>query len=116
MDTAKFGELVGEDKYGNKYYKNNYYFYGRNRWVVYNRDTFLEYDGSMIPAEWHNWMHYVCDDPPTTNPRVSHRWMIDHKENLSGTNKAYVPYSTTPDKIHQWTPEGQPKLSQSANK
>lgn len=28
-DDLKFGELVGEDKYGNKYYENNMYFYGK---------------------------------------------------------------------------------------
>ena len=28
MDELKFGTLVGEDKYGNKYFENNYYFYG----------------------------------------------------------------------------------------
>ena len=28
-DDLKFGDLVGEDKYGNKYYENNMYFYGK---------------------------------------------------------------------------------------
>jgi len=32
-DDLKEGQLIGEDKYGNKYYQNNKYFYGRNRWV-----------------------------------------------------------------------------------
>jgi len=32
-DDLKEGRLVGEDKYGNKYYQNDKYFYGRNRWV-----------------------------------------------------------------------------------
>ncbi len=32
-DDLKDGELVGEDKFGNKYFQNNKYFYGRNRWV-----------------------------------------------------------------------------------
>lgn len=35
MDDLKPGVQVGEDKYGNKYFENNRYFYGRNRWVEY---------------------------------------------------------------------------------
>ncbi len=32
-DDLKEGTLVGEDKFGNKYFQNDKYFYGRNRWV-----------------------------------------------------------------------------------
>jgi NADH:ubiquinone oxidoreductase subunit len=106
MDAIKHGDLVGTDKYGNKYYQNDFYFFGRNRWVEYNQTVFLDYDGSQVPAEWHNWLHYICDDPPTTNPRVHYKWMIEHGENLSGTDKAYTPYSTTPAKIKSWSPPG----------
>lgn len=35
FDEMKSGRLVGEDKYGNKYYENLYYFFGRSRWVEY---------------------------------------------------------------------------------
>ena len=35
-DDLKEGKLVGTDSAGNKYFENNAYFYGRNRWVVYN--------------------------------------------------------------------------------
>lgn len=35
MDSLRPGTLVGTDKYGNKYYENPKYFYGRNRWVEY---------------------------------------------------------------------------------
>merc|ERR1711936_814881 len=76
-DDLKDGELVGEDKYGNKYYTNNRYFYGRNRWVIYNPNTGLEYDGSMIPAEWYGWMHYKTDVPPTIKAPVKYDWMVD---------------------------------------
>jgi len=111
MDSMKHGKFVGEDKYGNRYFQNNYYFYGRNRWVEYNSKVYFDYDGSQIPAEWHNWMHYISDIPPTIQPPITRPWMIDHTENLSGTNKAYVPYSTTPPKIELWTFGGQrPKI------
>lgn len=57
-DELKIGTLVGTDKYGNKYYENNYYFYGRNRWVEYAPHIHMAYDASQIPAEWYGWMHY----------------------------------------------------------
>ena len=106
IDAYKRGTLIGIDKYGNKYYQNKAYFYGRSRWVVYTESVYLDYDGSQVPAEWHNWLHYMCDDPPTQNPRVNYPWMVDHKQNLSGSNKQYVPYSTTPPKIKAWSPPG----------
>ncbi|XP_067127204.1 probable NADH dehydrogenase [ubiquinone] 1 alpha subcomplex subunit 12 [Centruroides vittatus] len=104
MDDAKVGTLVGEDKYGNKYYENKLYFYGRNRWVEYNEYIHMDYDGSQVPAEWHRWLHYMTDDPPTKVPPVQYKWMINHTENFTGTNKAYMPYSTTNPKIQSWKP------------
>lgn len=29
QDEIKWGTCVGVDKYGNKYFENNYYFYGK---------------------------------------------------------------------------------------
>ncbi|KAF6204119.1 hypothetical protein GE061_002459 [Apolygus lucorum] len=105
QDELKHGDLVGEDKYGNKYFENNYYFYGRNRWVEYSDQVFLNYDGSQVPAEWFGWLHYKTDLPPHKDPnRPKYHWMADHKENKSGTNEQYVPYSTTRPKIEAWVP------------
>merc|ERR1711934_1107462 len=102
--SVEEGDLVGEDKYGNKYYENNKYFYGRNRWVIYNEKHNVEYDGSMIPAEWFGWMHYKTDTPPTVKPPIKYDWMMEHEPNQSGTDQAYVPYSTTKPKIESWAP------------
>ncbi|XP_011306971.1 probable NADH dehydrogenase [ubiquinone] 1 alpha subcomplex subunit 12 [Fopius arisanus] len=105
MDDLKWGTLVGEDKYGNKYYENNYYFYGRNRWIVYAPYVHMNYDGSQVPAEWFGWLHYKTDLLPQNDPsRPKHKWMIDHQMNLSGTNQAYMPYSTTKSKVEPWKP------------
>lgn len=60
----KFGTLVGVDKLGNKYFENNFYFYGRNRWVVYHEKFGLNYDASLVPAEWYGWLHYKTDYLP----------------------------------------------------
>ncbi|XP_064605284.1 NADH dehydrogenase [ubiquinone] 1 alpha subcomplex subunit 12-like [Liolophura sinensis] len=109
-DELKWGDLVGEDKYGNKYYQNKYYFVGRSRWVMYKDSAGMDYDGSMIPPEWHRWLHYIGDEPPTKVAPVTRKWMIDHEENMSGTPGQYVPYSTTRPKIESWVP---PRSSQS---
>ncbi|KAI0219865.1 NADH dehydrogenase [ubiquinone] 1 alpha subcomplex subunit 12 [Lamellibrachia satsuma] len=103
-DELKWGTLVGEDKFGNKYFHNRHYFIGRSRWVQYSDAVGMDYDGSQIPAEWHRWLHYISDDPPTLVPPVKRSWMGDHKENLTGTPEQYVPYSTTRPKITAWTP------------
>ncbi|KAK7792921.1 hypothetical protein R5R35_007999 [Gryllus longicercus] len=108
MDDAKVGTLIGEDKYGNKYFENKMYFYGRNRWVEYADQVGLSYDGSQVPAEWYGWLHYKTDLPPSKDPsRVKYPWMADHTENKSGTEGAYVPYSTTRPKIEAWVPPKQ---------
>ncbi|ODN03911.1 putative NADH dehydrogenase [ubiquinone] 1 alpha subcomplex subunit 12 [Orchesella cincta] len=104
QDELKIGTLVGSDKYGNKYFENNEYFYGRNRWVDYNHKHNLEYDGSMVPAEWFGWLHYKTDTPPTVKGPVNYKWISDHTENKSGTPDQYVPFTTTKPKIESWVP------------
>ncbi|XP_002410063.4 NADH dehydrogenase [ubiquinone] 1 alpha subcomplex subunit 12 [Ixodes scapularis] len=104
MDDLRMGTLVGTDKVGNKYYENNRFFYGRNRWVEYADHYNFDYDGSQVPAEWHRWLHYSTDDPPTKVPPVAYKWLAEHTENMTGTNQAYVPYSTVRPKIQPWVP------------
>ncbi|XP_026670812.1 NADH dehydrogenase [ubiquinone] 1 alpha subcomplex subunit 12 isoform X2 [Ceratina calcarata] len=104
-DELKYGDLVGEDKFGNKYYENNSYFFSSNRWVIYSERYGMDYDGSQVPAEWFGWLHYKTDLPPHRDPnRPKYKWMAEHKPNMSGTNAAYMPYSTTPPKIEPWKP------------
>uniref|UniRef100_A0A8C3BL11 NADH dehydrogenase [ubiquinone] 1 alpha subcomplex subunit 12 n=1 Tax=Cairina moschata TaxID=8855 RepID=A0A8C3BL11_CAIMO len=76
VNDLKTGTLVGVDKYGNKYYEDKRNFFGRHRWVIYTtemngKNTFWEVDGSMVPPEWHRWLHSMTDDPPTTHPPVA---------------------------------------------
>uniref|UniRef100_A0A803TGP8 NADH dehydrogenase [ubiquinone] 1 alpha subcomplex subunit 12 n=1 Tax=Anolis carolinensis TaxID=28377 RepID=A0A803TGP8_ANOCA len=114
VNDLKTGMLVGVDKYGNKYYEDKRYFFGRHRWVIYTeemngKNTFWEVDGSMVPPEWHRWLHCMTEDPPTTHPPVSRKFIWEnHKFNLSGTPGQYVPYSTTRKKIQEWVPPSTP--------
>ncbi|XP_002734649.1 NADH dehydrogenase [ubiquinone] 1 alpha subcomplex subunit 12-like [Saccoglossus kowalevskii] len=99
------GTLVGIDKYGNKYFKNDNYFVARNRWVEYSPTRYWDFDGSQIPPEWHRWIHQMTDDPPTEVPPVQRKFIWPHhKENLSGTPQRYVPSTTTRPKIESWQP------------
>ncbi|XP_034019066.1 NADH dehydrogenase [ubiquinone] 1 alpha subcomplex subunit 12 [Thalassophryne amazonica] len=111
VNDVKTGTLVGVDKYGNKYYEDTKnYFFGRHRWVIYTtemngKNTMWNLDGSMVPAEWHRWLHAMTDDPPTTHPLPPKKFLAEvHQLNVSGTPQQYVPYSTTRKKIHEWVP------------
>ena len=55
----------------------------------------------------HRWMHYMGDENPVSHPPPERKWMITHRENYSGTDKAYYPYSTTRPKIQAWKPPTQ---------
>ena len=64
--TWLYGEFVGEDEFGNRYYRTRG---GKidptlgfeRRWVIYNGYT----EASTIPPSWHGWMHHTVDTPPT---------------------------------------------------
>ena len=43
-DCLKEGTLIGEDKYGNKYYQNNRFFYGKNK-----QFHFVKFDTNSSP-------------------------------------------------------------------
>ncbi|XP_045458475.1 probable NADH dehydrogenase [ubiquinone] 1 alpha subcomplex subunit 12 [Melitaea cinxia] len=109
-DTLKEGKFVGSDSFGNKYYENHYYILGRSRWVEYNPLVKWEYDASQVTPEWFGWLHYKTDRVPSDDcAKYSlmscsyvRCWLLPHSENLSGTDQAYYPYSTTKARINVW--------------
>jgi len=86
MSDLRFGEHIGTDKFGNKYFEDtgDHVPYGRDRWVEYKAKN---YDASQVPPEWHSWLHHISDTPLSAVPK----YHIDHKPNLSGTSWAYSP-------------------------
>lgn len=82
--TARKGVKVGEDEQGNAYYQTRD---GKRRWVIYNGEC----EASRISPDWHGWIHFTWDQPPTTAPLAHKAWELPHKENLTGTPGAYVP-------------------------
>jgi NADH:ubiquinone oxidoreductase subunit len=73
--TRRYGELVGEDQAGNRYYRTkggaiDPSLRVERRWVIYNGVA----EASAIPPEWHGWMHHIDDVPPTQETYRPHAW------------------------------------------
>ena len=81
------GRKVGTDQAGNAYYTERSVAKGRRtkRWVIYNGAA----EGSMVPPEWHAWLHYTSDKPLTGS--VLPGYMKPHEQNWTGTAQAYLP-------------------------
>ena len=97
------GEFVGEDEYGNRYYRQKN---GRRRWVIYNGEA----EPTRIPASWHGWMHHRIDIPPTEDGYKPREWEKPHIPNLTGTPAAYRPRGSilTPEKRQEVTGDYEP--------
>lgn len=85
--TWLYGELVGEDEFGNRYFTERRAGKGRRRkrWVLYKGEA----EPSKVPAEWHSWLHYTTDRPLAKDERRP--WQKEHVANLTGTRAAYLP-------------------------
>lgn len=64
VGDVKFGYLVGEDEFGNKYYEDPTELHGQTRYTEFKVDTFDDFEGSMIPPQWHLWLQHITDAPP----------------------------------------------------
>lgn len=114
--TARSGERVGEDQFGNVYYrtrggKKDAALGYERRWVIYKADA----EPSRIPPGWHGWMHHRVDTPPTDETYKMREWESNHVENLTGTARAYRPQGSilgagkrvsTGGDYQAWSPEG----------
>ena len=82
LKTLFFGQLVGQDESGNKYYKNN----DNERWVIYYNDI----EATKITSDWYLWMHHTIDKIPVKNEE-KYIWQKKHAENRTGTSNNYKP-------------------------
>ena len=94
--TARFGEFVGEDEYGNRYYRTKNGAIDpvlgfERRWVIYKGLA----EASTIGPAWHGWMHHTVDVPPTLDKVKPQPWWKPHRPNLTGTPAAYRPTGST---------------------
>ncbi len=89
---ARTSDFVGEDEQGNRYFeartdRESYDKGRRRRYVTYKGYA----EPSKIPPDWHGWMHYTVDEPPTRAPLRRRAWEKDHLPNLTGTVYAWKP-------------------------
>ena len=92
--TRRRGVLVGEDEFGNRYFRERGTtrdWRHERRWVVFKDADSLEIDGSMVPPGWHGWLNRAREKAPTEEPLEVKRWEKGHQPNLSGTPTAYLP-------------------------
>jgi len=82
--TSRKGVKVGEDEQGNSFYRTRD---GKKRWVIFNGEA----EASRVSPDWHGWLHYTYDEPPTDKPLPHKSWEKPHSENLTGTALAYAP-------------------------
>ena len=83
MKTLFTGIYVGNDDFGNKYYKNK----KNERWVIYSNNI----EATKITSEWYLWMHHTVDKIPDSKNKRKYDWQKQHEENKTGTNKSYKP-------------------------
>jgi NADH:ubiquinone oxidoreductase subunit len=93
--TRLFGERVGEDEFGNVYYRD-----GRprlrkgslldsdKRWVLFNGEV----EASKVPPRWHAWLHHMVDAPPAEGGVEARQpWEKPHEPNQTMTPESYRP-------------------------
>src|SRR5262249_10003803 len=91
--TSLYGEFVGEDEFGNRYYRTRggkidpTLGYER-RWVIYSGAA----EASIVPPSWHGWLHHTVDTPPTQEEVTPRPWWKPHRPNLTGTPAAPPPH------------------------
>ena len=94
--TALYGEFVGEDEFGNRYYRTRG---GKidpglgfeRRWVIYSGTA----EASIVPPSWHGWLHHTVETLPTQENVTPRPCWKPHRPNLTGTPAAHRPIGST---------------------
>jgi NADH:ubiquinone oxidoreductase subunit len=83
------GELIGEDAYGNRYYRDKRIPEGQRerRWVVYSKEA----EPTRVPPGWVGWLHGRIKEPPSEEPLPSPHFEAEPLPNATGTAEAYLP-------------------------
>ena len=113
LTTLLYGEIVGEDDYGNRYFKKNKrknknfpHWNRESRWVIYNGIT----EASAVPPMWNAWLQHNLDEPPIKTS-AGFEWEKDHLPNMTGTTAAYSPKNSKSSSKNKqsdyepWAPE-----------
>jgi NADH:ubiquinone oxidoreductase subunit len=90
LKTLFFGQYVGSDEHGNKYYTSKQ----NERWVVYSKNI----EATKITSDWYLWIHHTIDKLPDKKEK-KHKWQKDHLENQTGSNNSYKPIKIIKDNL-----------------
>ncbi|KAK5994055.1 NADH-ubiquinone oxidoreductase subunit N7BM [Cladobotryum mycophilum] len=105
IGDTKHGQLIGQDRAGNKFFENGEELPLRTRWVEYAKH---DYDAAQIEPGWHAWISYSLDKPPTEDALIQTGTRKFEpalpKPNYTQTRGAFKTYSTTKAKISTWEP------------
>ena len=100
--TWRKGERVGEDEFGNVYYRGGTDSEGRTRrWVVFKGYS----EATMVPPGWRSWLHHTVETAPSQMDYKPREWQKPHRPNMTGTAGAYHPKGSLAN------PAGRPKAT-----
>ena len=85
--TWVFGEEIGQDSQGNRYFRSRRSGERQRRWVLYKGDV----EASRVPPAWHSWLHHTTDTIPEDDIGRQWDWQQEHQPNKTGTPDAYRP-------------------------
>jgi len=87
--TLAFGERIGSDSVGNRYYRERRRPTSRRerRWVLFRGRA----EASTVPPQWHAWLHHTSDATPDDSEIARRSWQKNHLPNQTGTAAAYRP-------------------------
>lgn len=90
--TARYGNFVGSDEFGNRYYralgaKIDPNVGAERRWVIYNGPV----EASAVPPGWRGWLAHTVDVPPSEEDYQPRPWQKPYVANQTGTERAYRP-------------------------
>ena len=87
--TWLYGEFVGEDEFGNRYYRRRGAKapFAERRWVVFNG----EIEASRVPPGWYGWLQHTFELPPSEAPIPTRPYEKPYEPNPTGTPRAYRP-------------------------
>lgn len=115
-DMMKSGKCVGTDAFGNRYFEDTNYTFGKgSRFFIPHDESFestWDYDASDIPPEWHRWMTFMSqfeainmfilislknilkffvmtDKTPTTHPPVERKFQLQHQRAFLDDKRTY---------------------------
>lgn len=92
--TWRFGRFVGEDEFGNRYFRipgKDPTIGVERRWVAFSGLA----EASKVPPGWNGWLHHTVELAPSEEAYSPREWQLPHHPNYTGTPLAYRPQGST---------------------